>query len=167
MLNENNALSGSGGGTRTPDTRIMMQPPRAADQSLIASKVVKPATGNQRLTADLSNRGSPPEKQTAAPTGIGSGGENGLARQAKSGGEDNPEQRIGARRSADYDAELIALDAVIDFAGVLCQQSAALLAAAASADLAATEAHLWTCKRVLTAAIASWREAVPANGRAA
>lgn len=60
------------------------------------------------------------------------------------------------------DAQLIACDAVVDFASVLCSESAALLAAAASADVAAVEARLWTCRRALTAAISTWREAVPA-----
>lgn len=60
------------------------------------------------------------------------------------------------------EAELIALDVVVDFASALCGESAALLAAAASADVAATEARLWTCRRTLSAAIESWREAVPA-----
>lgn len=59
------------------------------------------------------------------------------------------------------DAQLIACDAVVDFASILCGESAALLAAAASADVAATEARLWTCRRTLAAAIESWREAVP------
>lgn len=124
------------------------------------------AIESKGVSPTLPKPGGPPQKQTAAPTGIGSGGEKGSARHGKSGGEYKPEQRLGARRSADYDAELLSLDAVVDFAGELCQQAAALLAAAASADLPATEARLWTCRRVLTAAITSWREAVPANGRA-
>jgi hypothetical protein len=60
------------------------------------------------------------------------------------------------------DAELLACDAVLDCASLLSVESAALIAAAASADLAATEARLWTCRRALTMAITSWREAVPA-----
>lgn len=60
------------------------------------------------------------------------------------------------------EAELIALGGVTEFAAVLCRESAALLAAAASADVVATEVRLWTCRRTLVAAILSWREAVPA-----
>ena len=67
---------------------------------------------------------------------------------------------LGATPSA---AQLMACDAVIEFSSLLSVESAALIAAAASADIAAVEARLWTCRRVLTAAITSWREAVPAG----
>lgn len=60
------------------------------------------------------------------------------------------------------DSQLIACDAIVEFAGILCCESAALLAASAACDVSAVEARLWTCRRVLTAAIATWREAVPA-----
>lgn len=63
------------------------------------------------------------------------------------------------------DAELLACDAVTEGAGLLLQQSAALLAAASAGDLVETEARLWTCRRVLTTAITSWREAVPQSDR--
>ncbi|CAJ0867533.1 hypothetical protein AMST5_01963 [freshwater sediment metagenome] len=59
------------------------------------------------------------------------------------------------------DAELLACDAVLECASALSVESAALIAASAGADLAGVEARLWTCRRVLTAAITSWREAVP------
>jgi hypothetical protein len=63
-------------------------------------------------------------------------------------------------------AQVQALDAVLEFASVLSVESAALIAAAASADMAGTEARLWTCRRTLTAAITSWREAVPRSSPA-
>ncbi|MGE4172606.1 MAG: hypothetical protein AB7F41_09015 [Methylocystis sp.] len=59
------------------------------------------------------------------------------------------------------DAQLIACDAIVEFASILCGESAALLAAAAAADVAAVEARLWTSRRTLTTAIHSWRESVP------
>lgn len=62
---------------------------------------------------------------------------------------------------ASTDAELLACDAVLECASALSIESAALIAASASADIAAVEARLWTCRRVLTTAITSWREAVP------
>ena len=49
------SLSGSGGGTRTPDTRIMMQPLSTVNQGLAHQNSVNPATSNQILTRDLSN----------------------------------------------------------------------------------------------------------------
>ncbi|ARN80921.1 hypothetical protein [Methylocystis bryophila] len=60
------------------------------------------------------------------------------------------------------EAELIALDGIVEFASVLCMQSTALLAAAATSDVLATGERLLTCHRALTAAIACWREADPA-----
>lgn len=61
------------------------------------------------------------------------------------------------------DAQLIACDAIVEFASIMCAESAALLAAAAAADVPAIEARLWTSRRTLTTAIQSWREAVPAD----
>ncbi len=46
---------GSGGGIRTPDTRIMMHRLKAEDQTLSAKKAVKPATEDQGFTGVLSN----------------------------------------------------------------------------------------------------------------
>jgi hypothetical protein len=63
---------------------------------------------------------------------------------------------------APTNAQLMACDAVLECASALSTESAALIAAAANADLAATEARLWTCRRALTMAVTSWREAVPA-----
>lgn len=60
------------------------------------------------------------------------------------------------------DAELLALDFVNEIAATFCSLSAALVAATARADVAATEAALWSMRRALTAAIVSWREAIPA-----
>jgi hypothetical protein len=61
------------------------------------------------------------------------------------------------------DRQLIALDFVGEVAATLCQLSTALVAATACADAAAVEVRLWELRRALTAAIASWREAVPAD----
>ncbi|MFO1101318.1 MAG: hypothetical protein U1E20_00260 [Methylocystis sp.] len=58
-------------------------------------------------------------------------------------------------------AQLLACDALVEFASVMCVESAALLAAAAAADVPAVEARLWTSRRALTTAIQSWRESVP------
>lgn len=68
-------------------------------------------------------------------------------------------------RPAQSDAELIASDIVREFAIVLSREADALLSAAEDANTPAIEARLWTCRRCLSVAIASWREAVPANGR--
>lgn len=62
---------------------------------------------------------------------------------------------------APSDAHLIACDFVCDIATNLCLVSAALVAAASSADLAGVEARLWQARRCLTEAIRAWREAVP------
>ncbi|WP_292530588.1 hypothetical protein [Methylocystis sp.] len=59
------------------------------------------------------------------------------------------------------EAQLIACDAIVEFASIMCAESAALLAAAAAADVPAIEACLWTSRRTLTATIKSWRESVP------
>lgn len=72
------------------------------------------------------------------------------------------EVRGVANTATPTDAQFLALDAVLESASMLCIESAALIAAAAGADIAATEARLWTCRRVLTAAVASWREVIPA-----
>jgi hypothetical protein len=68
-VNKNNGLPGSGGGTRTPDTRIMMPSASLAHQELIRGDAVKPATGHQRLSSKLSNPVTgdppPPEKSNA------------------------------------------------------------------------------------------------------
>ena len=48
--------SGSGGGTRTPDTRIMMPGLCPEDQNLDRATRVKPASEDQKLSGILSNR---------------------------------------------------------------------------------------------------------------
>jgi hypothetical protein len=66
-----------------------------------------------------------------------------------------------SKNSSPSDAQIQAFDAVLELASMLSVESAALIAASASGDIAATEARLWTCRRTLAAAITSWREAVP------
>jgi hypothetical protein len=73
-------------------------------------------------------------------------------------------------RASLSDGVLIALDGVVEVAPVLILEATALLAAAAAADIGAVEARLWTLRRALKEAIATWREAVPSleiAGRAA
>lgn len=65
-------------------------------------------------------------------------------------------------RSAARDAELLAADIVREFAFVLAREADALLTAAEDANTPEVEARLWTCRRCLSVAITSWREAVPA-----
>jgi len=60
------------------------------------------------------------------------------------------------------DAELLAFDAVFEFGGIMCAEAALLVASAGAGDLSETEARLWNMRRILKAATASWREAVPA-----
>jgi hypothetical protein len=71
--------------------------------------------------------------------------------------------KIDLNTSNPTDAQIQAFDAVLELASVLSVESAALIAASASADIAATEARLWTCRRTLAAAIVSWREAIPGS----
>lgn len=59
------------------------------------------------------------------------------------------------------EAEFLAIDAVLEYACVLNGEAAALIAAASSGQSAEIEARLWTCRRILTAAIEAWREAAP------
>lgn len=66
-----------------------------------------------------------------------------------------------SKNNTPSDAQIQAFDAVLELASMLSVESAALIAASASADIAATEARLWTCRQTLAAAITSWREAVP------
>ena len=49
-------FSGSGGGTRTPDTRIMMPGLCPENQQLESATPVKPASEDQKLSGILSNR---------------------------------------------------------------------------------------------------------------
>jgi hypothetical protein len=66
-------------------------------------------------------------------------------------------------RSAARDAELLAADIVREFAFVLSREADALLSAAEDANTPQVEARLWSCRRCLSVAIKSWREAVPAR----
>ena len=61
------------------------------------------------------------------------------------------------------DSLILACDAVLEIASALIPILTALIAAAACADVAEVEARLWEMRRLLTAAIVSWREAVPAH----
>ncbi len=59
------------------------------------------------------------------------------------------------------DDQLLAADAVLEYASRLNAEVAALIAASSVADPAEIEARLWTCRKTLAAAIKSWREAIP------
>ena len=59
------------------------------------------------------------------------------------------------------DAQLLAADAVLEYASLLNAECAALIAAAAAGDAAEIEARLWMARRTLQAAIKTWREACP------
>ncbi len=63
-----------------------------------------------------------------------------------------------AKRS---DAELIALDGVAEFARSMIDTTISLFEDACAADVVGVEAGLWRVRRILTAAINTWREAVP------
>lgn len=63
------------------------------------------------------------------------------------------------------DAEVIACDAVAECAARLSTEALRLFDAASQADVAETEARLWTCRRLLTVAIKTWREIVPSIGQ--
>lgn len=68
---------------------------------------------------------------------------------------------LNAVANAPTDAQLLACDAVLEYASLLSSQSAALIAAAAMADIGGVEAGLWACRHIFAAAAQSWREAVP------
>jgi hypothetical protein len=68
---------------------------------------------------------------------------------------------LGRPTTAPTDAQLIACDALVEFADVLAREATQLRDYAVEADVRAVEAKLWASKRVLTAAIKTWREVVP------
>ncbi len=113
-----------------------------------------------------------PKRGKAAPAlaGIGLPKESMLA--SGSGNEDNQDldefQRLGevlprvfagfAKRS---DAETIAFDGVAEIAHGIVSTATSLHSAACVCDKPTVEACLWTIRRQLTAAITTWRDAVP------
>lgn len=141
-----------------------MQPLYAVDQKVSSENAVKPSTGNQSLTVDLSNReGPPPQKETAARLGQPDGGKTiGKAEnlQRESYSDRGAFATANSARVA-ADVAWLRRHLIADCGELLASLGVSLAEAAWRGDDVMTEAHLRQIIATTKAAAKTFREIAP------
>jgi hypothetical protein len=139
----------------------MMQPRSAANQFLTSSRAVKPATGNQSLTSELSNRDNGiPQKEIAAPAATGRGDEN-HQEVAKLQGENYPTAASDA--TANSAAAWLRRDLIAECGDLISSLGVSLAEAAYRGSDATCEATLRQIIATTRTACQTFRELAPAS----